>query len=127
MNKLAQPVLVVEDSTTMRRIIRSLLEEIGFTRVEEAADGLRALQKLRENDFALVMSDWNMAPMTGLELLRRARADARLADVPFIMVTAEKRSEEVVIAKEAGASNYIVKPFNADTLRRKIEAVLGEL
>ena len=108
----------------MLRIIRNLLKQIEFNNVEEASDGSEALSKLRAGNFGLVISDWNMAPMTGLELLQEVRQDARLKTLPFIMITAESKTENVVAAKQAGVSNYIVKPFNAETLRGKIEKVL---
>jgi two-component system chemotaxis response regulator CheY len=120
------PILIVDDYKTMLRIIRNLLKQIGFDNVEEAADGTEALQKLREKKFGLVISDWNMEPMTGIELLREVRQDDSLKKMPFIMVTAESKTENVVIAKEAGVSNYIVKPFNAATLKSKLSGVLGE-
>ena len=120
------PILIVDDYKTMLRIIRNLLKQIGFTNVEEATDGTAALQKLREGSFKLVISDWNMEPMTGIELLREVRDDQTLKNIPFIMVTAESKTENVVIAKEAGVSNYIVKPFNAATLKSKLVGVLGD-
>jgi two-component system chemotaxis response regulator CheY len=120
------PILIVDDYKTMLRIIRNLLKQIGFDNVEEATDGTQALQKLREKKFELVISDWNMEPMTGIELLREVRDDDNLKKLPFIMVTAESKTENVVIAKEAGVSNYIVKPFNAATLKSKLTGVLGE-
>lgn len=120
------PILIVDDYKTMLRIIRNLLKQIGFDNVEEATDGSQALQKLREKKFDLIISDWNMEPMTGIELLREVRDDANLKKMPFIMVTAESKTENVVIAKEAGVSNYIVKPFNARTLKSKLAGVLGE-
>src|SRR3979411_68033 len=116
-------VLIVDDYKTMLRIIRNLLEQIEFNNVEEASDGAEALAKLRTGNFGLVISDWNMAPMTGLQLLQEVRADTRLKHVPFIMITAESKTENVVAAKQAGVSNYIVKPFNAETLKGKIEMV----
>ena len=119
-------VLVVDDYKTMLRIIRNLLNQLQFTNVHEATDGDAALTKLRDNKFGLVISDWNMEPMTGLQLLREVRADADLKDTPFIMITAESKTENVIAAKEAGVSNYIVKPFNAGTLKTKITSVLGE-
>src|SRR5271168_2611477 len=119
-------ILIVDDYKTMLRIIRNLLKQLGFDNVDEASDGATALQRLREKDFGLVISDWNMEPMTGLQLLREVRSDANLKATPFIMVTAESKSENVVAAKEAGVSNYIVKPFNAETLQGKIVSVLGE-
>ena len=117
-------VLIVDDYKTMLRIIRNLLKQLEFDNVEEATDGQEALPKLRAGSFGLVISDWNMQPMTGLDLLKEVRADARLKDTPFIMITAESKTENVVAAKAAGVSNYIVKPFNAETLRGKIEKVL---
>jgi len=118
-------VLIVDDYKTMLRIIRNLLKQIDFNNVEEATDGSDALIKLRSGNFGLVISDWNMQPMTGLELLQEVRQDSRLKSLPFIMITAESKTENVVAAKQAGVSNYIVKPFNAETLREKIEKVLA--
>ena len=117
-------VLIVDDYRPMLRIIRNLLKQLNCTHVDEATDGTEALAKLRAGNFGLVISDWNMAPMTGLDLLKEVRADARLKDTPFIMITAESKTENVVAAKAAGVSNYIVKPVNAETLREKIEKVL---
>lgn len=118
-------VLIVDDYKTMLRIIRNLLKQLEFDNVEEASDGSEALTKLRGGQFGLVISDWNMAPMTGLDLLKEVRADAKLKATPFIMITAESKTENVIAAKQAGVSNYIVKPFNAETLREKIAKVLG--
>ena len=118
-------VLIVDDYKTMLRIIRNLLRQIGFNNVDEASDGTEALQKLRSGQFGLVISDWNMEPMTGLQLLHEVRGDARLKATPFIMVTAESKAENIVAARDAGVSNYIVKPFNAETLQAKIEKVLA--
>ena len=120
---LSMPVLVVDDYNTMIRIIRNLLKQLGFENVDDASDGSSALAKLRERRYGLVISDWNMEPMTGYTLLQEVRSDPRLASVPFIMVTAESKTENVIAAKKAGVSNYIVKPFNAQTLRTKIESV----
>lgn len=118
-------VLVVDDYSTMRRIIRNLLNQIGYSDVEEAIDGQDALTKLRSGvNFGLVISDWNMEPMTGYDLLREVRADDKLKTMKFIMVTAESKTDNVVAAKKAGVDNYIVKPFNAATLQSKINAVL---
>jgi len=119
-------VLIVDDYKTMLRIIRNLLRQIGFNNVDEASDGATALQKLRRDNFGLVISDWNMEPMTGLQLLKEVRADEKLRGLPFIMVTAESKTENVIAAKKAGVNNYIVKPFNAATLKTKMTAVLGE-
>ena len=120
---LSMPVLVVDDYNTMIRIIRNLLKQLGFENVDDASDGSSALAKLRERRYGLVISDWIMEPMTGYALLQEVRADPRLADLPFIMVTAESKTENVIAAKKAGVSNYIVKPFNAQTLKTKIELV----
>lgn len=119
-------ILVVDDYATMRRIVRNLLTQIGYTDIDEAGDGVSALAKLRESKFGLIISDWNMEPMTGYELLLKVRADDGLKRTPFIMVTAESKTENVIAAKKAGVNNYIVKPFNAATLKQKITAVLGE-
>ena len=120
------PILVVDDYKTMIRIIRNLLKQIGFDDVDEAADGSEALGKMREKRYGLVISDWNMEPMTGYELLKEVRSDDKLSRTPFIMVTAESKTENVIAAKKAGVNNYIVKPFNAQTLKSKIDAVFGD-
>jgi two-component system chemotaxis response regulator CheY len=123
---LSMPILVVDDYNTMIRIIRNLLKQLGFEDIDDAADGSAALGKLREKRYGLVISDWNMEPMTGYELLKEVRADPGLNKTPFIMVTAESKTENVIAAKKAGVNNYIVKPFNAQTLKTKIEAVFAE-
>jgi two-component system chemotaxis response regulator CheY len=122
---LNMPVLVVDDYNTMIRIIRNLLKQIGFNDVDDASDGTAALEKMRGRRYGLVISDWNMEPMTGFELLKEVRADEALKIVKFIMVTAESKTENVIAAKKAGVDNYIVKPFNAQTLKSKIEAVFA--
>jgi two-component system chemotaxis response regulator CheY len=119
------PILIVDDYKTMLRIIRNLLKQLGFDNVDEATDGSTALARLREKNYGLVISDWNMEPMTGLQLLREVRNDAKLKHIPFVMVTAESKTENVIAAKEAGVTNYIVKPFNAETLKQKLVAVFG--
>ncbi len=119
----SMPILVVDDYKTMIRIIRNLLKQVGFEDVDEAYDGSEALAKMKQRTYGLVISDWNMEPMTGYELLQRVRSDEALSETPFIMVTAEAKSENVIAAKKAGVSNYIVKPFNAQTLKGKIENV----
>ncbi len=119
-------VLIVDDYKTMLRILRNLLKQLNFNNIEDATDGSMALQKLRQENFGMVISDWNMEPMTGIQLLREVRADDKLKHLPFIMITAESKSENVIAAKEAGVSNYIVKPFNAETLKTKIVSVLGD-
>ena len=118
-------VLIVDDYKTMLRIMRSLLRQIEFRNVDEASDGGEALQKLRAGTFGLIISDWNMAPMSGLELLQAVRADPVLRPTPFIMVTAESKTENVVAAMQAGVSGYIVKPFNSATLQDKIGRALA--
>jgi two-component system, chemotaxis family, chemotaxis protein CheY len=123
---LSMPILVVDDYNTMIRIIRNLLKQLGFENVDDANDGSAALGKLRDKRYGLVISDWNMEPMTGYELLQEVRADPALNKTPFIMVTAESKTENVIAAKKAGVNNYIVKPFNAQTLKTKIEAVFAE-
>ena len=120
-------VLIVDDYRTMLRIIRNLLKQIDVENVEEATDGAEALAKLHAGAFDLVISDWNMEPMNGLELLQHVRKDPRLKATPFIMVTAESKTENIIAAKQAGVSNYIVKPFNAETLRGKIQKVVGNV
>ena len=127
MSKLNVPVLVVDDQALMRKIVRKLLAHIGFTRITDVADGEEALAALKTAPHGLVISDWNMDKMSGLELLGFIRADETLKHVPFILATAEGKPEHVLAAKEAGASGYIVKPFDADTLKGKIESVLGPL
>lgn len=119
-------VLIVDDYRTMLRIVGKLLNQIGFNNVLEATDGNSALALLHEKDIGLIISDWNMEPMTGLQLLKEVRADEKLKTTPFIMVTAEGKTENVVVAKEAGVNNFIIKPFNADTLKSKIVTVLGQ-
>ncbi|MGI9378693.1 MAG: response regulator [Methyloligellaceae bacterium] len=123
---LSMPVLVVDDYKTMIRIIRNLLKQLGFNDVDDAADGTEAFEKLQKKQYGLVISDWNMEPMTGYELLKQVRSDEALGKTPFIMVTAESKTENVIAAKKAGVSNYIVKPFNAQTLQSKIAAVFGD-
>jgi two-component system, chemotaxis family, chemotaxis protein CheY len=120
------PVLVVDDYGTMVRIIRNLLRQLGFTDIDDASDGAAALEKMSTKRYGLVISDWNMEPMTGFDLLRRVRGDPQLETTPFIMVTAESKTENVIAAKKAGVNNYIVKPFNAQTLKSKIEAVFAD-
>jgi two-component system chemotaxis response regulator CheY len=119
-------VLVVDDYSTMIRIIRNLLRQIGFADVDDANNGAVALDKMRAKRYGLVISDWNMEPMTGYDLLQQVRSDPGLGNTPFIMVTAESKTENVIAAKKAGVNNYIVKPFNAQTLKAKIEAVFAE-
>ncbi len=120
-------ILVVDDYNTMIRIIRNLLKQLGFENVDDANDGTSALAKMRAKNYNLVISDWNMAPMTGYDLLREIRADPALNATRFIMVTAESKTDNVIAAKKAGVDNYIVKPFNAQTLQHKIQAVFPDM
>jgi len=119
--------LVVDDFSTMRRIVRNLLKELGFQNVEEAEDGVDALNKLRAGAFDFVVSDWNMPNMDGLDLLKTIRADAVLAKLPVLMVTAEAKKENIVAAAQAGASVYVVKPFTAATLEEKLGKIFEKL
>ncbi len=123
---LQMPILIVDDYKTMLRIIRNLLKQLGFDNVDEATDGQQALVRLKAKPYGLIISDWNMEPMTGYELLKQVRGDDSLKKTPFIMITAESKTENVIAAKQAGVNNYIVKPFNAETLKTKMRAVLGD-
>ena len=118
-------VLVVDDYKTMIRIVRGLLEQLGFSNVDDAMDGPTALEKIKQKDYGLILSDWNMTPMTGYDLLQAVRADPRTKAVPFVMVTAEAKTENVVMARAAGCNNYIIKPFNLAVLKQKLTSVLG--
>jgi two-component system chemotaxis response regulator CheY len=118
-------ILIVDDYKTMLRIIENLLKQLGFKNIVQATDGTAALKLLRDGGVNLVISDWNMQPMTGLQLLKEVRSDDKLKTMPFIMVTAESKTENVVAARQAGVNNYIVKPFNAETLKQKLFAVIG--
>jgi len=122
------PILIVDDYSTMLRIVKGLLNQIGFKNIIEASNGKEAYEKLTASQapIKLIISDWNMEPVSGIELLKQVRANDNYKTVPFIMVTAESKLENVMAAKDAGASNYIVKPFNAITLKQKLSAVLGE-
>lgn len=124
---LKMPVLIVDDYATMLRIVKNLLKQIGFENVDEATDGGAALQMMKLKKYGLVISDWNMQPVTGIEFLRNVRADADLKGTPFIMVTAESKTDNVIEARNAGVSNYIVKPFSSEILKGKIESVLGKI
>lgn len=119
-------VLIVDDYKTMLRIINNLLKQLGFSNIDEATDGAMALDMFKLKNYGLVISDWNMEPMSGIDLLKQVRALATNGNVPFIMVTAESKTENVIAAKQAGVSNYIVKPFNAETLKGKMVTVLGD-
>lgn len=119
-------ILVVDDFQTMRRIVINLLRQLGFTNVVEAADGMLALEKVRDDNIDLVISDWNMPNMSGMEFLRALRTDEQYKTLPFIMVTAEGKKENVIAAVQAGVNNYVVKPFNAATLKEKLIKVIGD-
>src|SRR5947208_6502015 len=123
---MTMPVLVVDDYNTMIRIIRNLLKQLGFEDVDDASDGSAALAKMRDKKYGLVISDWNMEPMTGYELLKEVRADPGLTKTPFIMVTAESKTENVIAAKKAGVNNYIVKLLNVQTNKTNIETRFAE-
>ncbi|MDP2430887.1 MAG: chemotaxis response regulator CheY [Pseudomonadota bacterium] len=116
-------ILVVDDFSTMRRIVRNLLKELGYANVDEAEDGVAALQKLKGGNFQFVVTDWNMPNMTGIELLQAIRADAGLKHLPVLMITAEAKKENIIAAAQSGASGYIVKPFTAGTLEEKLNKV----
>ncbi|WP_293678263.1 response regulator [uncultured Phenylobacterium sp.] len=119
-------VLVIDDYKTMVRIIRSLLQQLGFQNIDDACDGPTALQMIRSHDYGLILSDWNMSPMTGYDLLTTVRSEAASAKIPFVMVTAEAKTENVVAARKAGANNYIIKPFTLAVLKQKLTTVFGE-
>jgi len=122
----AMPILVVDDYQTMVKILRNLLKQIGFENVDSAANGAEALELIKQKPYGLVISDWNMEPMTGFELLKKVREGGTNAEVPFIMVTAESKTDNIVAARKAGVSNYLVKPFNQQSLKAKIEQVFAQ-
>ena len=119
--------LVVDDFSTMRRIVRNLLKELGYSNVDEAEDGAMALQKLKNENFDFVISDWNMPNMDGLEMLKQIRADAAIAKLPVLMVTAEAKKENIIAAAQAGANGYVVKPFTAATLDEKLAKIFEKM
>ncbi len=125
MTASSMPILVVDDYATMVRIIRNLLKQIGFENVDEASNGAAAYEKIQSGTYGLVISDWNMEPMSGFELLQRVRQNPATASLPFIMVTAESKTDNVIAARKAGVTNYIVKPFNAQTLKSRIDQAIG--
>ena len=120
------PILIVDDYKTMLRIVRGLLNQLGFNNIDEATDGSMAWDMVQKKPYGLIVSDWNMEPMSGFELLKLVRGNQATRPSPFIMVTAESKPENVIAAKQAGVSNYIVKPFNAETLKVKMSSVIGE-
>jgi two-component system chemotaxis response regulator CheY len=119
--------LVVDDFSTMRRIVRNLLKELGYSNVDEAEDGVEGLSKLRSGQFDFVVSDWNMPNMDGLEMLKQIRADAALSEIPVLMVTAEAKKENIIAAAQAGANGYVVKPFTAATLDEKLTKIFEKI
>ena len=123
---LKMRILVVDDFASMRKIIKGLLKQIGFQNIEEADDGSTALEKLKIGEFDLVICDWNMPKVPGIEVLKAIRNDPRLKDLPFLMVTAEAKKDNVMEAVKAGVNQYIVKPFTAETLQKKIEKIFDE-
>lgn len=118
-------VMVVDDFSTMRRIVKNILKQLGYENIEEAEDGVQALNKLQSGGADFIVTDWNMPNMTGLELLKAVRGDGDLKEVPVLMVTAEAEKENIIAAVEAGVSNYIVKPFTAETLKEKIDKIFA--
>jgi two-component system chemotaxis response regulator CheY len=120
-------VLVVDDFSTMRRIVKNLLRDIGFTNIQEADDGSTALPMLKEGSFDFVVTDWNMPGMQGIDLLKAIRADANLSHIPVLLITAEAKKEQIVMAAQAGVNGYIVKPFTAATLKTKLDKIFERL
>lgn len=120
-------ILIVDDFSTMRRIIKNLLRDLGFTNTEEADDGLTAVPMLQGGNFELLVTDWNMPGMQGIDLLKHVRADESLANLPVLMVTAEQKKEQIVEAAQAGVNGYIVKPFTAQTLQEKLEKIFDRI
>ncbi len=118
-------ILIVDDFATMRRIMRNILKQIGFTNISEADDGKTGLKALQKEKFDLVLCDWNMPEMPGIDLLRAVRSDDALKDIPFVMVTAEAQKDNIVEAVQAGVSNYVIKPFTAETVSEKLKKVFG--
>ena len=118
-------ILVVDDFATMRRIMKNILKQLGYTNITEADDGTTALEELKRGSFDLIISDWNMPKMTGLDLLKLVRADPAYKDIPFLMVTAEAQKQNVIEAVQAGVSNYVVKPFTAEAIADKLGKIIG--
>ena len=120
-------ILIVDDFSTMRRIIKNLLRDLGFNNTQEADDGITALPKLQSGDFDFLVTDWNMPGMQGIDLLKAVRADPKLASLPVLMVTAEAKKEQIVEAAQAGVNGYVVKPFTAGTLKEKIDKIFERI
>ncbi len=127
MSDLKMKILVVDDFSTMRRIVKNLLKQLGFVNIEEAEDGAQAYTKLQTGGFGFVVSDWNMPNLDGLGLVKKVRADDELKDIPILMVTAEAEKEKVVAAIQAGVNNYIVKPFTGEVLKEKMDKIFERL
>lgn len=120
-------ILIVDDFSTMRRIVKNLLRDLGFNNTQEADDGLTALPMLKKGDFEFVVTDWNMPGMQGIDLLKNIRADAELKHLPVLMITAEAKREQIIEAAQAGVNGYIVKPFTAATLKEKLDKIFERL
>ena len=120
-------ILVVDDFSTMRRIVKNLLRQIGYSNIDEAEDGVQAYLKLKNGGYSFVVSDWNMPNMDGLDLLKKVRSDPELKDLPILMVTAEAEKEKVITAIQAGVNNYIVKPFTGEVLKDKMDKIIEKL
>lgn len=120
-------VLVVDDYKSMVRVVRGMLNQLGFVNIDDAPDGAAAMALLKEKDYGLVLSDWSMQPVTGLELLKQVRAEERTKKTPFVMVTAEAKVENVIAARQAGVNNYVIKPFTLAVLKQKLTSVVGEI
>lgn len=127
MPDLKMKILVVDDFSTMRRIVKNLLKQLGFDNIEEAEDGAQAYSKLKEGGFGFVVTDWNMPNMDGLDLLKKVRSDPEIKDIPMLMVTAEAEKEKVITAIQAGVNNYIVKPFTGEVLKEKMDKIFERL
>ncbi|RJQ45440.1 MAG: chemotaxis protein CheY [Nitrospiraceae bacterium] len=127
MPDLKMKILVVDDFSTMRRIVKNLLRQLGYENIEEAEDGAQAYLKLKNGGYGFVVSDWNMPNMDGLELLKKVRSDAELKDIPMLMVTAEAEKEKVITAIQAGVNNYVVKPFTGEILKEKMDKIFERL
>jgi two-component system chemotaxis response regulator CheY len=122
---LAMKILIVDDFATMRRILKNILKQIGFTNIIEADDGATAVEELKKTKVDLIISDWNMPKMTGIELLKHVRANEAYKNLPFLMVTAEAQKQNVIDAVQAGVSNYVVKPFTAEAISEKLQKIFG--
>ena len=127
MSDLKIKILVVDDFSTMRRIVKNLLKQLGFVNIEEAEDGAQAYTKLKNGDFGFIVCDWNMPNLDGLALVKKVRSDDELKDLPILMVTAEAEKDKVVTAIQAGVNNYIVKPFTGDVLKEKMDKIFEKL